>query len=171
MKLSLLTTSLLLTGALFASNTHQMSATQEGVHAVKLFDTTLTTNLQKITKGDSNSTISMNTCTTEADRTMLAVNNELPTHIKISIASLDSNSTSHATDLEIMKKYKQDIKNKTAAAMMITTAKVGETTRVYKPLVIDSVWVECLDANSTVKLGEFKGVIISEVSKSTKTHN
>ena len=49
--------------------------------------------------------------------------------------------------------------------MMITTAKVGEITRVYKPLVIDTVWLECLDANTTVKVGDFKGVIISEVSK------
>ena len=170
MKLSLLTTSLLLTGTLFASNTHPMSATQEGVHAVKLFDTTLKTNLQQKIQGESNTTISMETCTTEADRTMLAINNELPAHVKISIASLDTNNTSPTTDLEIMKKYKKDIKNQTAAAMMITTAKVGDTTRVYKPLVIDSVWLECHTDKSAVKLGDFKGVIISEVTKSTASH-
>lgn len=165
MKLSLLTTSLILTGSLYASNGHQISETQEGVHAVKLFHTTLQTNLKQKLQVDHNGTSAMEVCTTEADKTMKEINNQLEAHVKIRITSLELNNTSNPTDLIIMKKYQADIKKKTAGAMIITTAKVKGTTRIYKPLVIDNVWLECHDDKSTVKIGDFKGVIVSEVSK------
>ena len=167
MKISILTVSLLLTGSLYAFNTHHISAIQEGIHAVKLLDKTLQTNLTQKLQENNNTTQTMVVCTTEADKTMQEIKkSKLPAHVKISIASLDSNNTQlHATDLKIMKKYQKDIKKKTAAAMMITTVKVGDTTRVYKPLVIDSVWLECHDDKSAITFGDFKGVIISEVSK------
>ena len=166
MKLSLFTTSLILTGSLYASNAHHMSQTQEGVHAVKLLDKTLQTNLINKLKEDNNSTTTMEVCITEANKTMKEVKEKLPAHVKMSLASLDTTETQpHATDLEIMTKYQKDIKKKTDGAMMITTAKVGNILRVYKPLVINTVWLQCHDDNSTVKVGDFKGVIISEVSK------
>jgi len=162
---TLLAATLLLTGSLNASSTHKVSATQEGVIAVKLFDTALKTNLtQKLQVENKNVTV-IEICITEADRTMKQMNSELPTYVTMSIASLDANKTLHATDVQIMKKYEKDIKSKTAAAMMITTAKVGNTTRVYKPLIIDNIWLKCHGNTSEVKLGDFKGVIISEVSK------
>ena len=165
MKLSLLTMSLILTASLSASNTPHMSETQEGVHAVKLFHTTLQTNLQQKLQADHNGTSSMEVCTTEADRTMQEINSQLPAHVKIRIASLDLNNTTNPTDLTIMKKYQEDIKKKTAGAMIITTAKIEGTTHVFKPLVIDNTWLECHDDKSTVEIGDFKGVIVSEVSK------
>ena len=114
MKLSLFTASLLLAGSLYAS-THHMSVTQEGVHAVKLLDRTLQENLTQKLKEDNNGTASIDVCITEADRTMKEVQEtRLPPHVKISIASLDSeNAKLDATDLKIMKKYQKDIQKKT----------------------------------------------------------
>lgn len=164
MKVSLITATLLLTGSLYALNTNKLSATQEGVIAVKLFDTVLKASLTKQLQVENNTT-AIEACITAADKTMEKMNNELPAYVKMSLGSLDAKKTSHATDLEIMRKYQKDIKNKTGGSMIITTAKVGDTTRVYKPLVIDKVWLQCHDDKTDVNLGDFKGVIISEISK------
>jgi len=169
MKISLLTATLLLTGSLYASNTHKVSATQEGLVAVQLLDAALKDKLsekvqeakmQENTQGLS----TMAVCIAAADGIMKKMNSELPTYVKMSIASLDTDKKNNPVDLNIMKKYKKDIKKKTEGAMLISTAKVGDSTRVYKPVVVDNVWLNCHDDKSEVKLGDFKGVLISEIS-------
>ena len=165
MKLSLFTASLLLTGTLFATSAHHKSATQEGIYAVNTLDTALNMNLTKKLENENNATTVAQVCLAEADRTMEEVKAHLPENVKLTIASLDANS-GDATDLRIISKYQQDIKAKTGGAMMMTTAKVNGATRVYKPLVIDSVWMKCNDGLTEVKEGDFKGVIISEVTPS-----
>jgi len=162
MKLSLLTATLILTGSLYASSTHKVSATQEGVIAIKLLNTVLKTNLQNKLQEDNNGTSSMQVCITEADRTMQQMNNEVPNHVKMSIASPDASL--NASDLALVKKYQKDIKNKTAGSMMSTRVKVGDKTRIYKPMVVDATWLACHDDKSEVALGDFKGVIIAEIS-------
>ena len=164
MKLSLFTAALLLTGSLYASDTHKISATKEGLAAVNLLDTALILALGQKQNEENSTMPDMQMCTAVADATMQKMNNELPKHVKMSIASLDASSSLSDTDIKIMKKYKNDIKKKTAGAMMVTTAKVGNTTRVYKPLLVDYLWLKCYEDPSSVKVGEFKGVIISEVS-------
>ena len=165
MKFTLFTAALLLTGSLYASDTHKLSATKEGLIAVKLFDTALTITLAHQLKEQNDAMTKIQNCTTAADATMQQMNSELPTYVKMSIASLEGNNTVDATNAKIMKKYQADIQAKTAGAMMISTAKVGDVTRVYKPLLVDDLWVQCYEDQSTVKVGDFKGVIISEVSK------
>ena len=103
-------------------------------------------------------------CTSAADATMKKINSELPSYIKMSIAPLDTNKTLLNTDMKIIQRYKQDIKKKTAGALIISTAKVGEATRVYKPILVDHLWLKCYENQDSVKVGDFKGVIISEVS-------
>ena len=164
MKLSLLTATLLLTGSLYASEAHKLSPTKEGLIAVKLFDTALTLTLGEKLKEENSTMSKMQMCTSAADATMQKMNSELPVHVKMSIASLDASSTLSDTDVEIMKRYQRDIKKKTAGAMMISTAKVGDSTRVYKPLLVDYLWLQCYENPDSVKVGDFKGVIISEVS-------
>ena len=162
MKLSLFTASLLLANSLYASQAHQLTTTQEGVIAIKLLDTVLKTNLKRVVQEESNTTSTMQRCIDIADQTMQKMNNEVPKNIKMSIASLDSSKD--ATDIKMMKKYQNDIKKKTEGALLLTRVKVGDTTRVYKPLVIDEAWLSCHDDKTDVKLGDFKGVLISEIS-------
>lgn len=163
MKISLITASLLLVGNLYASAPKQLSATQEGIIAITLLDTVLTKNLNEKLRQKNNDTSTMQICTAEADRTMQQMNSEVENHVKMIITSLDSNNDS--TNVSIMKKYQRDIKKKTAGAMIMTTVKVGDTTRVYKPLIVDNTWLACHDDKSAVKLGDFKGVLISEITK------
>jgi len=164
MKLSLLSVALLLTGSLYATQEHKLSPTKEGLIAVKLFDTALTLSLGEKLKETNSTMTKLQMCTSAADATMKKMNSELPEHVKMSIASLDASSTLSDTDVKIMKKYQNDIKKKTAGAMIISTAKVGDTTRVYKPLLVDYLWLKCYEDQDSVKVGDFKGVIISEVS-------
>lgn len=173
MKLSLLTAALLLTGSLYASNAHKISPTQEGLVAVQLLDVALKdkltekvqeTKMQENAQGMS----TMGICISAADAIMKKMNSELPDYVKMSISTLDGEKSANKTDLEVMKKYDKDIKKKTAGAMIMSSVKVGNTTRVYKPVVIDSVWLNCHDDKSEVKLGDFKGVLISEVSHHDK---
>jgi len=169
LKLSLLTAALLLTGSLYASNAHKISATQEGLVAVQLLDVALKdkltekvqeTKMQENAQGMS----TMDICITAANGIMKKMNSELPAYVKMSISTLDGGDVTNKTDLEVMNKYAKDIKEKTAGAMLMSSAKVGNTTRVYKPVVIDSEWLNCHDDKSEVKLGDFKGVLISEIS-------
>jgi hypothetical protein len=82
----------------------------------------------------------------------------------MSISTLDCVKVTNKSDLDIMKIYAQDIKKNSAGAMIMSSVKVANTTRVYKPVVIDSEWLNCHDDKSAVKLGDFKGVLISEIS-------
>lgn len=167
---SLLVATLLLTGSLFASDAHKITASQEGLVAVHLLDAALKDSLTEKIKEfkmqeDTQGVSTMSICIAAADSIMKKMNKEIPSYVKMSIASLDSGKTVDTTDLEIMKRYQKDIQNKTDVAMMLSSAKVKDATRVYKPIVVDDVWLSCHDNKYTVKLGDFKGVLISEVSQ------
>ncbi len=161
-KLSLVATTLLLTGTLFASQAHKLSPTQKGILTINFFNTVLKAELKKVISKDHNGTSTMLLCISEADRVMHKINSESPSNVKIRLASPDAQTD--PIDTKIIQKYQQDIQAKKAAAMIATKIEVGNTTRVYKPFLIDETWLACHDDKSEVKLGEFKGVVISEVS-------
>jgi len=186
MKLSLLTASLLLTGSIYASGTPHVSATKEGIHAIKLLGKTLKTQLKAKFKADSNGTLAVQFCSTEAQSITEEVNKQLSSHIKVRRTSLDLRNPANkadATDIKIMKKYNADIKMLSKGAMMPTRVMVGETTRIYKPLVVGAVCLKCHGENISpaiaktiqatyptdkaigLKLGAFRGVIVAEVAK------
>ena len=185
MKLSLFTVSLLLTGSLYASQMH-MSATQEGMHAIKLLGKTLKTQLKEKLQLDTNAAEAITFCSTQAQAITQQVNDTLPSHVKVRRTSLDlRNPANHAdeTDISIMNKYKTAIKKQSSAAMMPTRVIVGETTRIYKPLLVGAVCLKCHGknvseaVNSTVQvtyptdkamgmlLGDFRGVMVAEIEQ------
>jgi hypothetical protein len=186
MKLSLFTATLLLTGSLYASEAHHVSTTKEGMHAIKLLGKTLKTQLKAKMKEDSNGTVAMNFCSTQAQNITQQVNEQLPSHIKVRRTSLglrNPGNKADATDMKIMKKYQAAIKKHSQVAMIPTKIVLGDTTRIYKPLVVSAVCLKCHgenvspaiastikttypDDNATgLKLGDFRGVMVAEVTK------
>jgi len=186
MKLSLITASLILTGSLYASSTHHVSATQEGMHAIKLLGKTLKTQLKSKFQEDSNGTTAITFCSTQAQAITQQVNEQLPSHVKVrrtSLALRNPANQADATDIKIMKKYEEGIKHLSKGAMMPTRVIVGDTTRIYKPLVVAPVCLKCHGENVSptiaktiqatyptdkaigMKLGDFRGVIVAEVTK------
>ena len=186
MKLSLFTSSLLLTGSLYASQTHQISTTQEGMYAIKLLGQTLKTQLKEKLQLDSNGTSAITFCTTEAQNITVQVNEKLPHHIKVRRTSLlvrNPVNTPDATDIKVMKAFEKAIIRKSNFAMTTRTAQVADATRVYKPLIVGAVCLKCHGENiapevaatiastypednaTGMKLGDFRGVIVAEVKK------
>jgi hypothetical protein len=186
MKLSLFTASLLLTGSLYGSGTHHVSSTQEGMHAIKLLGKTLKTQLKAKFQEDSNGTTAITFCTAQAQVLTQQVNEQLPSHVKVRRTSLllrNPANQADATDIKIMKQYQSRISKKSSIAMLPITAKVGKVTRVYKPLVVGAVCLKCHGENVSpaiaktiqasyptdkaigMKLGDFRGVIVAEVTK------
>ena len=186
MKLSLFTASLLLTGCLYGSEAHQLTATQEGMQAIQLLGKTLKTQLKEKLQLDSNGTAAITFCSTQAQNITYQVNETLPVHVKVRRTSLDLRNPANqadATDIKIMDQYKTAIKKQSKAAMMPTRVTVGESTRIYKPLVVGAVCLKCHGDNVSpaiaskiqasyptdkaigMKLGDFRGVMVAEVAK------
>lgn len=184
MKLSLLTASLLLTGSLYASGGHT-SSTTEGINAIKLLGKTLKGHLQEKMKLDANGTAAMAFCTSEAQTLTHQINEQLPSHVKVRRTSLKlRNAANQAdeTDIMVMKKYEEAFKKKQSSAGVMTTVTVDGTKRIYKPLVMGEACLKCHgetlsepiqasladsypdDQATGMKLGDFRGVIVAEVS-------
>lgn len=186
MKLSLLTASLLLTSALFATPEHHTTAKQEGMQAIKLLGKTLKTQLKAKLQLDSNGTAAIAFCTTEAQKITQEVNTQLPSHVKVRRTSLQLRNPANqadALDMQVMNNYKRAFEKKSISATLITKVEREGFVRVYKPLAVGAVCLKCHgenisplvaeqikaaypeDAATGMKLGNFRGVIVAEVAK------
>jgi len=115
MKLSLLTTSLLLSSTLFASQIHGISVKNEGLQAIKFLGKTLKTQLKEKLQLDSNGTAAITFCTSEAQAITQQINAELPSHIKVRRTSLQLRSNANKADkldMKIMQRYKKAFEKK-----------------------------------------------------------
>ncbi len=185
MKLSLLTTTLLLTGTLYASQ-HTVSPVQEGKQAIKLLGKTLKSQLKEKLQLDPTGASAIAFCTAEAQSLTKAVNEKLPSHIKVRRTSLHLRNAGNAadqTDVKVMYAFKEAIKNKSETALVMKKVKVGDTIRLYKPLVAGKACLKCHGENiapeiataikaaypndnaTGLKLGDFRGVIVAEVKE------
>jgi len=186
MKLSLFTASLLLTGTLYGSQTHKVTAKQEGLQAIKLLGQTLKSQLKEKLQLDSNGTTAITFCTAQAQAITAKVNTQLPSHVKVRRTSLQLRNPANqadALDIKVMHNYKEAFDNKSTYANLITKVEKEEFVRVYKPLMVGAVCLKChgehispliaeqikaaypTDAATGMKLGDFRGVIVAEVAK------
>lgn len=187
MKLSLFTASLLLAGSLYASEHHaatSLSPTQEGMNYVKLLGKTLKTQLKEKLQLDSNGTAAITFCMNEAQNITKEVNEKLPDYAKVRRTSLNLRNQDNKpdeTDIKVMKNYQRAIKKKESTAMIMQKVMVGDTIRIYKPLVAGGVCLKCHGENispeiasaiqasypednaSNMKEGDFRGVIVAEI--------
>lgn len=189
MKLQLFIASLLCTAGLHASQadgTQALSETQEGVKYINMLGGTLKNQLKAQLQADPSGLSAIGFCTAEAQRITDEVNTQLPEHAKVRRTSLRTRNSINkpdATDVEVMKEIEESIKNKTAAATMVTKVDTEEGTRYYKPLIAEAACLKCHGENvspeiqaviqssypednaSDYTLGSFRGVIVSEIKK------
>lgn len=159
---------------------------QEGIKYIKMLGGELKSNLKAKMKADPSGQEALHFCTAEAQAITHQVNEKLPKHIKVRRTALkyrnDANKPDYI-DREIMKGYLTKIEAKNFTPDQIAMAREGNTTRVYKPLVMADVCMKCHGTNveETLKSkiahaypndkamgfekGAFRGVIISEITK------
>lgn len=189
MKLQLFIVSLLCTAGLHASQgdgTEVLNETQEGVKYINMLGGTLKSQLKAQLQADPSGMSAIGFCTAEAQRITDEVNTQLPEHAKVRRTSLRTRNSINkpdAKDIEVMKEIEASIRNKTAAATMVTKVDTEEGTRYYKPLIADAACLKCHGENvspeiqaviqtsypednaSGYTLGAFRGVIVSEIKK------
>lgn len=171
---------------LWSSQSHATSPRQEGVHAVNLLAKTLKTQLKEKLHLDDDGASAMSFCISQAQILTQEVNTKLPSHIKVrrtSLALRNKANTPDMTDIQVMRAYKKAVNEKKSSAKMMQEVNVGEVTRVYKPLFVGKACLKCHgetlsptlktslhaaypEDNATgLHLGQFRGVIVSEVSQ------
>jgi len=182
----LITTTLCFSSLLWASQVETQTPRQEGAQAIQLLGKTLKTALMETMHLDANGTAAMTFCISQAQSLTEEVNAKLPSHVKVRRTSLkirNKVNAPDATDIAVMQTYKKAVEAKKSSATMMREVKVGEVTRVYKPMLVGQACLKChgeilsptlsttLQAaypedNATgLHLGDFRGVIVSEVSK------
>jgi len=185
---------LLLTSALCLSTTINANtyttppnAKQEGIEYIKRLGTALKTELKAHMKKDPSGLDALAFCTGSADRITKEVNAKLPAYAKVRRTALkvrnESVNKPDATDVKVMKEYEASITNKTFTPKDIKVIQEGNTTRIYKPLLIKGVCLKCHGSDLNPKIasalkstypkdkainfkeGELRGVIVSEIKK------
>lgn len=163
-----------------------MAIKQEGVKYIKMLGGTLKSHLVEKMKADPSGVEALNFCTTEAQQLTHEVNEKLPEGVKVRRTGLKYRSDANKpdfVDVEIMKGYLKKIELKNFTPDQIAMAREGNTTRVYKPLVVGDACMKChgteVDPVLKAKIaasypndtamgftkGEFRGVIVSEITK------
>ncbi|UPT78541.1 DUF3365 domain-containing protein [Sulfurovum sp. XGS-02] len=185
MKLQLVMASLLCTASIYASPTH-LNETQEGIKYIKMLGGSLKSQLKAQLQADPSGFSAIGFCTAKAQLITNEVNAQLPDHAKVRRTSLRTRNSINKPDIkdiEVMKEIEDSIKNKTATATMIRKVNTKETTRYYKPLIVEAACLKCHGENispeiqaliqesypdenaSHYTLGAFRGVIVSEIKK------
>lgn len=183
MKLHLLiTTTLLGSTLLLASQTSK----EEGIGYIKILGKTLKTQLKSHLKADPTGKSAMAFCATQAQTLTDEVNAKLPKGVSVRRTSLKTRNPLNIpdeTDKKIMKAYEEAMAQKTFNPKDIRVVEVGDTTRVYKPLVTNGVCLKCHGTNidssiqkqitthypkdSAVgfKAGALRGVIVAQMKR------
>ncbi|MCB4763191.1 MAG: DUF3365 domain-containing protein [Sulfurovum sp.] len=180
----------LLLGAtlIFGSNLFaQDNIKSEGINYIKMLGGALKNELKAHMKKDPSGLEALTFCTGGANKITNDVNAKLPTYAKVRRTALKVRNSKVNTpdkiDKEVMEAYKKSIVAKTFTPKDIKVIKVGDTTRVYKPLTIKKVCLKCHGANLSPKItkvlksaypddnatgfkeGDLRGVVVAEIKK------
>ena len=183
--LSLATSILIVSTALMAQPTEPMPIKKEGVGYIKMLGKALKSELEKHLKADPSGLEALAFCSGSAGNITKEVNAKLPAYAKVRRTALrvrnDKTNTSDATDKQIMEKFEHEIAKKQLDDKTIEVVKVGDTTRIYKPLVTKPVCLKCHGSDLAPKIaeaiksaypqdkaigfkeGELRGVIVAEI--------
>ncbi len=185
MKLSTLLLSTLLLGS--TAFAHEMPVKQEGVKYIKMLGGALKKELKSHMKQDPSGLQALAFCTGSADIITKEVNAKLPKYATVRRTALkvrnDKVNTPDETDMKVMEAYEAKIKEGTFSPKDIEVVTVGDTTRVYKPLVTKKVCLKCHGSDLSPKIadalkasypndhatgfkeGDLRGVIVAEIKK------
>jgi len=184
------TISLITLVSLLANNilADEISIKQEGVKYIKMLGKELKTNLIAKMKEDPTALSAMGFCTGKAEEITKDLNSKLPKGVNVRRTALKTRSVKNApdvTDLEVMTSYERKAIDKQLNPKDIVVTGKDGVYRVYKPLIINKVCLKChgdinslsTDIKSVIdknypkdmatgfKLGDFRGVIVSEIKK------
>ncbi|MCF6205834.1 MAG: DUF3365 domain-containing protein [Sulfurovum sp.] len=165
----------------------QENVKQEGIKYIKMLGGALKTQLKAKMKEDPSGLTALAFCTGSADQITNEVNAKLPKYAKVRRTALkvrnDKVNTPDETDEKVMKEYEDAIAAKTFTPKDIKVVEVGDTTRVYKPLVTKKVCLKCHGSDLSPKIkealksayphdhavgfkeGDLRGVIVAEIKK------
>ena len=188
--LSLTATAMLLSAtALIAQPSKPMPVTKEGIGYIKMLGKALKTELKTHMKKDPSGLEAMAFCSGSADTITKEVNAKLPSHAKVRRTALkvrnDKVNTPDETDVKVMGKFEKAIAEHQLNEKSIEVVKVGDTTRIYKPLVTKKVCLKCHGSDLSPKIaeaiksaypndratgfkeGSLRGVIVAEIKNSS----
>ena len=162
------------------------SIKQEGVKYIKMLGGALKSELKKHLQADKTGLETINFCSTKAQAITAEVNEKLPKYAKIRRTALKVRNLANTpddTDKKVMQSYEAKIKEGRFDPKDIEVVKVGDTYRVYKPLLAQKVCLKCHGTNIDSKIaetikkyypkdqatgfkeGDLRGVIVAEIKK------
>ncbi len=172
---------------LMAQPAETLPVKAEGVKYIKMLGGALKTQLKAHMKKDPSGLEALAFCSGSADAITKEVNAKLPKYATVRRTALkvrnDNVNTPDETDKTVMQSYEKAIKEGTLTPKDIKVVKVGDTTRVYKPLVTQKVCLKCHGSNLSEKIsealksayphdmatgfkeGDLRGVIVAEIKK------
>jgi len=189
MKQIILTTALVCTYG-FASDmnaTEAIHVKQEGIKYIKMLGGALKTELKSHMMADKTGIAAAGFCASKATSITKEINTKLPKYAKVRRTALklrnDKENTADELDTKVMNDYVAAIEAKTFTPKDIKVVTLGNTTRVYKPLLTASVCLKCHgssvskeikdlvhttypnDKAINFKEGSLRGVIVAEIEK------
>ena len=163
------------------------STKAEGIKYIKMLGKALKTEMKAHMKNDPSGLEALAFCSGSADRITNEVNAKLPKYAKVRRTALrvrnDKVNVPDATDKQVMEKFEKAIAEKRLNEKTIEVVKVGDTTRIYKPLVTKKVCLKCHGSDLSPKIaealksaypndmatgfkeGSLRGVIVAEIKK------
>ncbi len=187
MKKSLVTATVL---AAFTMTLHaaDMDTTKaEGIKYIKMLGKALKTEMKAHMKQDPSGLEALAFCSGSADTITKEVNAKLPAYAKVRRTALrvrnDKVNAPDATDKKVMAEFEKEIAAKKLTPKSIEVVKVGDTTRIYKPLVTKKMCLKCHGSDLSPKIadaiksaypndkatgfkeGSLRGVIVAEIKK------
>jgi len=174
----------------FASDmntTEAMHIKQEGIKYIKMLGGALKTELKAHMKADKTGLSAAAFCASKATSLTTEVNSKLPKYAKVRRTALqlrnNTNNTADELDKKVMDEYVAAIEAKTFTPKDIKVVTLGDTTRIYKPLITAPVCLKCHGSSVSkeikkliddaypndkaidLKEGSLRGVIVSEITK------
>jgi hypothetical protein len=177
---------ILLSSTLMANGVDNMAVKKEGIGYIKMLGMTLKSELKAKMKADKSGMGALGFCSAKAEQITKDVNAKLPSYAKVRRTSLklrNPNNKADEVDIKVMNEYVSAIENSTFTPKDIKVVKVGDTTRVYKPLTIKPVCLKCHGSNLAKNIseaikasypndkaigykdGELRGVVVAEIKE------
>ena len=187
MKKSLVTATVL-TAFTMTLHAADMDTTKaEGIKYIKMLGKALKTEMKAHMKQDPSGLEALAFCSGSADTITKEVNAKLPAYAKVRRTALrvrnDKVNAPDATDKKVMAEFEKEIAAKKLTPKSIEVVKVGDTTRIYKPLVTKKMCLKCHGSDLSPKIadaiksaypndkatgfkeGSLRGVIVAEIKK------
>lgn len=185
-KLTVAFTAILLIGNIAGADDNLTPIKQEGIKYIKILGGALKKEVKAKMQEDPTGSLAMGFCSGKASEITEQVNNQLPDYAKVRRTALKIRNPENApdeTDTKIMQAYEKAIAAKKFTPKDIKVVEVGDTYRVYKPLVAKAMCLKCHgeniseDIQSVIKKvypkdqatgfneGDLRGVIVAEIKK------